>query len=133
MSGERSEDERAKLLEGAVKRGTEAALEEYERRLSGGDVKIGWMGFKLEGKGRAVVSVVLALVVIGRSSWRAGTRTIRKRRSVRCQQTHEHAQIDERLNEMIYVLTLSSEEKERLNLQMPDSLRRKQLERNLRP
>jgi hypothetical protein len=132
MSGERSEDERAKLLEGAVKRGTEAALAEYERRLSGGDVKIGWMGFKLEGKGRAVVSVVLALVVIG-VLMAGGYAHDRKTDQSGAQQTHEHAQIDERLNEMIYVLTLSSEEKERLKLQMPESLRRKQLERNLRP
>lgn len=129
---ERAEDERARLLEAAVKRGTEAALSEYEDRLSGGGVKIGWMGFRLEGKGRAVVGVVLSAVIIG--ALLGGLYAHDKRTDDSGQQrAHEHVQIEERLNEVIYVLTLSQDQRERLNLSMPESLRRKQVERNLRP
>lgn len=129
---EKPEDERARLLEAAVKRGTEAALTEYEDRLSGGDVKIGWMGFRVEGKGRAVIGIVLSAIVIG--AFTAGLYAHDRRSEESAQQrAHEHVQIEERLNEVVYVLTLSQSERERLNLAVPESLRRKQLERNLRP
>jgi hypothetical protein len=42
------------------------------------------------------------------------------------QRSHEHMQLEERLNEVVYVLTLSQQERERLNLAVPESLRRKQ-------
>lgn len=124
---ERSEDERARLLEAAVKRGTEEALSEYEKRLANGDVKIGWMGFRLEGRGRAVVSVVLSALIIAVllggmyvHDVRSGTADV--------QRAAEHMQIVERLNEVVYVLTLSQEQREHLNLAVPESLRRKQRE-----
>lgn len=129
---ERPEDERARLLESAVKRGTESALTEYESRLAGGGVKIGWMGFRLEGRGRAVVGVVLAGVVI--AAFTAGLYAHDKRSDDSAQaRAHEHVQIEERLNEVVYVLTLSQDQRERLNLAVPESLRRKQQVRDLRP
>lgn len=122
---DRPEDERARLLEAAVKRGTEAALEEYETRVAGGGVKIGWMGFKLEGRGRAVVGVVLSAVVVGAIGVGLYVHDARSEAGSN-QRSHEHMQLEERLNEVVYVLTLSQQDRERLNLAVPESLRRKQ-------
>lgn len=124
-ASERTEDERARLLESAVKRGTEAALSEYEHRLANGDVKIGWMGFRLEGRGRAVVSVVLSALVIAAVLGGLYFHDVRSE-TANALRAHEHMQIEERLNEVVYVLTLSQDQRERLNLAVPDSLRRKQ-------
>lgn len=129
MATERSEDERARLLEAAVKRGTEAALTEYEARISGGGVKIGWMGFRIEGKGRAVVGVVLAAIVVGALGVGLYVHDARSEASSK-ERSREHVQLEDRLNEVVYVLTLSQEQRERLNLAIPDSLRRKQLQRD---
>lgn len=122
---ERTEDERARLLEAAVKRGTEAALSEYEARVAGGGVKIGWMGFRLEGGGRAVVGVVLSALVVGAIGVGLYVHDARSE-AASYQRSHEHMQLEERLNEVVYVLTLSQQERERLNLAVPESLRRKQ-------
>jgi hypothetical protein len=129
---ERSEDERAHLLETVVKRATTAALDEYEQRLAGGGVKIGWMGFRLEGKGRAVVGVLLALAVVA-ILMAGGYAHDKKNEEASTQRQKEHTAMEERLNEVVYVLTLSQQERERLNLSIPDSLRRKQIERTPRP
>lgn len=129
---ERTEGERARLLEEAVKRGTEAAISEYEARLAGGGVKIGWMGFRLEGRGRAVVGVVLSVLVVGAIGVGLYVHDARSEAAMK-ERSHEHTQLEERLNEVVYVLTLSQQERERLNLAIPDSLRRKQLQRDMRP
>lgn len=120
MGVERTEAERARLLEEVVARATKAALDDYEQRLAGG-IAFSFMGMKLSGRGRAV------LVVVTIASILAGLliHDMRDQESAD-KGRKEHVSIEDRLNEVIYVLTLSQAERERLNLSMPESLRRKQ-------
>jgi hypothetical protein len=125
---DRAEDERARLLEGAVERGTERALAKYDQQRSGEIQISGPFGIKLGGRGRAVLTVVIIAAILAGLYIHDG-----RTEASSNQRSHEHMQLEERLNEVVYVLTLSQEQRERLNLAVPESLRRKQIERNPRP
>jgi hypothetical protein len=71
-----------------------------------------------------VVGVVLSAVVVGAIG--VGLYVHDARSEAEHQRSHEHMQLEERLNEVVYVLTLSQQDRERLNLAVPESLRRKQ-------
>jgi hypothetical protein len=65
-----------------------------------------------------VVGVVLSAVVVGAIGGGLYVHDARSEAASN-QRSHEHMQLEERLNEVVYVLTLSQQERERLNLAVP--------------
>lgn len=110
---------RAKLLEDTINK----VLDERAARGDGtGEVSVvGPFGVKLSGKGRAVIAVFIVVAILAGLYFHDV-----KGEAAGAQRQKEHMTMDERLNEVVYVLTLSQAERERLNLAVPDSLRRKQ-------
>jgi hypothetical protein len=81
------------------------------------ELEVSGMGWKAKLSGRQSLLFGLLLVCVMGSAW-----SFYKHR----EEVHEeHAQLRELLSEAVYVLSLKPEEREKLRLDMPDTLRSK--------
>jgi hypothetical protein len=112
---------RAKLLEDSINR----VLDEREKKREEGELSVrGPFGILVSGKGRTVVAVLVIACVSAAVWWHDKRAEDQMAKSVA-----EHREMTERMAEMVYVLTLDERERKGLNLQVPDSLRRRQVYR----
>lgn len=81
----------------------------------------GPMGFSLEAVGAKAGAALLAVAATGLIVWMIDRHDTKA--EVKAEQNHR--EVMGALSEMVYVLTLPQERREKLNLSMPDSLRGK--------
>lgn len=86
----------------------------------GGVVIVGPGGWRATAHGRDTILVLLVGVVIALGYLHHQSQEQRLADS-----SAQHTKIEDKFNEMIYVLSLPQADRERLNLSMPDSLRAK--------